>query len=76
MWSPSRSSQLAQEATRRFERMQDANEYSEAYFMHGLGVQTAEASRRISAPAISAASWAWHPTRANAIPGATRQSPI
>jgi 5-methyltetrahydrofolate--homocysteine methyltransferase len=31
------------EATLRFDRMQAANEYSEAYFMHGLAVQTAEA---------------------------------
>jgi 5-methyltetrahydrofolate--homocysteine methyltransferase len=31
-------------ATRRFDQMEDASEYSEAYFMHGLAVQTAEAS--------------------------------
>ena len=34
---------VGQEATRRFNEMQDAGEYSEAYFMHGLAVQTAEA---------------------------------
>ena len=34
---------VGQEATQRFNQMQDANEYSEAYFMHGLAVQTAEA---------------------------------
>ncbi len=35
---------VGQEATRRLAQMQDASEYSEAYFMHGLAVQTAEAS--------------------------------
>ncbi len=32
------------EATRRFERLQEAGDYSEAYFTHGLAVQTAEAT--------------------------------
>jgi 5-methyltetrahydrofolate--homocysteine methyltransferase len=32
------------EATERFERLQSANNYTEAYFTHGLGVQTAEAT--------------------------------
>jgi 5-methyltetrahydrofolate--homocysteine methyltransferase len=32
------------EATERFDRMQAAGDYSEAYFMHGLAVQTAEAT--------------------------------
>jgi len=32
------------EATERFEKMQAANDYTEAYFMHGLAVQTAEAT--------------------------------
>ncbi len=31
-------------ATREFDRQQNANEYSEAYFFHGLAVQTAEAT--------------------------------
>jgi 5-methyltetrahydrofolate--homocysteine methyltransferase len=32
------------EATKRFEKMQAANDYTEAYFTHGLAVQTAEAT--------------------------------
>lgn len=32
------------EATERFEKMQAANDYTEAYFLHGLAVQTAEAT--------------------------------
>lgn len=32
------------EATERFEKMQAANDYTEAYFAHGLAVQTAEAT--------------------------------
>jgi 5-methyltetrahydrofolate--homocysteine methyltransferase len=32
------------EATERFEKMQAANDYTEAYFTHGLAVQTAEAA--------------------------------
>jgi len=32
------------EATRRFEQLEQAGEYSEAYFVHGLAVQTAEAA--------------------------------
>jgi len=32
------------EATERFDKMQAAGDYSEAYFMHGLAVQTAEAT--------------------------------
>ncbi len=32
------------EATRRFDELQDAGEYSEAYFLHGLAVQMAEAT--------------------------------
>jgi 5-methyltetrahydrofolate--homocysteine methyltransferase len=35
---------VGQEATERFERLQAANDYTEAYFTHGLGVQTAEAT--------------------------------
>jgi 5-methyltetrahydrofolate--homocysteine methyltransferase len=35
---------VGQEATNRFDRLQGANNYSEAYFTHGLGVQTAEAT--------------------------------
>lgn len=35
---------VGQEATERFERMQSAGDYSEAYFSHGLSVQTAEAT--------------------------------
>lgn len=35
---------VGQEATERFERLQSAGDYSEAYFTHGLGVQTAEAT--------------------------------
>ncbi len=31
-------------ATAKFDRLQNANEYSEAYFFHGLAVQTAEAT--------------------------------
>ena len=35
---------VGQEATRRFDRLQAAGDYSEAYFTHGLAVQTAEAT--------------------------------
>ncbi len=35
---------VGQEASKRFERLQAAGDYSEAYFTHGLGVQTAEAT--------------------------------
>ena len=35
---------VGQEASRRVERLQSAGDYSEAYFTHGLGVQTAEAT--------------------------------
>jgi 5-methyltetrahydrofolate--homocysteine methyltransferase len=34
---------VGQEASERFEALQEAGEYSEAYFRHGLAVQTAEA---------------------------------
>jgi 5-methyltetrahydrofolate--homocysteine methyltransferase len=32
------------EATQRFDRLQDSDTYSEAYYLHGLAVQTAEAT--------------------------------
>ena len=35
---------VGQAATQRFERLQNANDYTEAYFTHGLAVQTAEAT--------------------------------
>lgn len=35
---------VGQEASERFERLQNAGDYTEAYFTHGLGVQTAEAT--------------------------------
>ncbi len=35
---------VGQQATERFERLQNAGDYSEAYFSHGLAVQTAEAT--------------------------------
>jgi 5-methyltetrahydrofolate--homocysteine methyltransferase len=35
---------VGQEASNRFDRLQAANDYTEAYFTHGLGVQTAEAT--------------------------------
>jgi 5-methyltetrahydrofolate--homocysteine methyltransferase len=35
---------VGQEAAERFDRLQSANNYMEAYFTHGLGVQTAEAT--------------------------------
>ncbi len=35
---------VGQEATERFDRLQAAGDYSEAYFTHGLAVQTAEAT--------------------------------
>jgi 5-methyltetrahydrofolate--homocysteine methyltransferase len=35
---------VGEEATRRFERLQTAGDYSEAYYTHGLAVQTAEAT--------------------------------
>ena len=44
MWSPSRSSPLDRRPSNRFDRLQAANDYTEAYFTHGLGVQTAEAT--------------------------------
>ena len=35
---------VGQAASERFERLQNANDYTEAYFTHGLAVQTAEAT--------------------------------
>jgi 5-methyltetrahydrofolate--homocysteine methyltransferase len=35
---------VGQEATERFDRLQSAGDYAEAYFTHGLAVQTAEAT--------------------------------
>jgi 5-methyltetrahydrofolate--homocysteine methyltransferase len=35
---------VGQEATERFDRLQSANNYTEAYFTHGLAVQAAEAT--------------------------------
>ncbi|MFM8426605.1 MAG: vitamin B12 dependent-methionine synthase activation domain-containing protein, partial [Chloroflexota bacterium] len=35
---------VGQEATEKFEKLQAANDYTEAYFIHGLAVQTAEAT--------------------------------
>jgi 5-methyltetrahydrofolate--homocysteine methyltransferase len=35
---------VGQEATERFDRLQAAHDYTEAYFTHGLAVQTAEAT--------------------------------
>ncbi|MGC8856482.1 MAG: dihydropteroate synthase, partial [Anaerolineae bacterium] len=35
---------VGQEATERFDRLQAAGDYTEAYFLHGLAVQTAEAA--------------------------------
>jgi len=35
---------VGQEASDRFDRLQAKNDYTEAYFTHGLGVQTAEAT--------------------------------
>ena len=35
---------VGHEATQRFDRLQDAGDYSEAYYTHGLAVQTAEAA--------------------------------
>ena len=44
MWSPSRWSRWGRQATERFDRLQAAGDYTEAYFTHGLAVQTAEAT--------------------------------
>ena len=35
---------VGQEATEKFDQLQDAGDYSEAYYIHGLAVQTAEAA--------------------------------
>jgi 5-methyltetrahydrofolate--homocysteine methyltransferase len=35
---------VGREATERFDALQEAGEYTEAYFFHGLAVQTAEAT--------------------------------
>jgi 5-methyltetrahydrofolate--homocysteine methyltransferase len=35
---------VGEDATRRFDHLQSANDYTEAYFTHGLAVQTAEAA--------------------------------
>jgi len=35
---------VGQEATRRFDQLQEAGNYSEGYYLHGLAVQTAEAT--------------------------------
>ena len=47
---------VGDEATRRFEELQAAGEYTEAYYSHGLAVEAAEAVGRVDAPARSAAS--------------------
>ena len=55
-------------ATERFDRLQAQNQYSEAYFTHGLGVQTAEACadylhqhilRELSLPADQGKRYSW-----------------
>jgi len=48
---------VGEHADAAFEKLQGANEYSEAYFFHGLAVQTAEATanfvnRQVIAPAL------------------------
>ncbi len=35
---------MGQQASQRFDRLQAAGDYSEAYYLHGLAVQTAEAT--------------------------------
>ena len=35
---------VGNEATERFDKLQSADDYTEAYFTHGLAVQTAEAT--------------------------------
>ncbi len=56
------------EATERFEKMQAANDYTEAYFAHGLAVQTAEATanylhehicRELGIPAEQGKRYSW-----------------
>ena len=44
MWSPSRSSQSARKPPNASNACKRPNDYSEAYFTHGLAVQTAEAT--------------------------------
>ncbi|MHB8625539.1 MAG: methionine synthase [Aggregatilineales bacterium] len=59
---------VGQAATETFDRMQGANEYSEAYFFHGLAVQTAEATaayvhehvtRELGIPATRGKRYSW-----------------
>jgi 5-methyltetrahydrofolate--homocysteine methyltransferase len=59
---------VGKEATDRFDRLQTAGDYSEAYFTHGLAVQTAEAAaeylhrhirRELSLPAGQGKRYSW-----------------
>ncbi len=64
---------VGQAASERFERLQNAGDYTEAYFTHGLGVQTAEATADYLHHHIRR-ELGLTPSRASAIPGATRLS--
>ena len=44
MWSPFRSSPSGRKQLQRFDKLQSAHDYTEAYFTHGLAVQAAEAT--------------------------------
>ena len=59
---------VGQEATERFDRLQSAHDYTEAYFTHGLAVQTAEATadylhehirRELGIPANQGKRYSW-----------------
>jgi 5-methyltetrahydrofolate--homocysteine methyltransferase len=59
---------VGQVATEHFDRLQAANEYSEAYFFHGLAVQTAEATaayvhehvtRELGIPTLRGKRYSW-----------------
>jgi 5-methyltetrahydrofolate--homocysteine methyltransferase len=59
---------VGDEATRRFEALQGAGEYTEAYYLHGLGVEAAEATaewmhrtirRELGLPASQGKRYSW-----------------
>jgi 5-methyltetrahydrofolate--homocysteine methyltransferase len=59
---------VGDEATRRFEKLQAAGEYTEAYYLHGLGVEAAEATaewmhqtirRELGVPASQGKRYSW-----------------
>ena len=48
---------VGNEATQRFEKLQGANEYTEAFYSHGLAGRSGRSGGRVDAPAHPEASW-------------------